>query len=1103
MMRILIVTGIFPPDCGGPASYVPKLAAALTRRGHAVEVICLSDEITHDDAHFDFAVRRIRRGTLWPWRILVTTWKIRQAARRHDLVYVNGLGAEAALGAALAGRRAVHKVVGDYAWERAVGRGWFGGTLEEYQAAPKPARLRFIDAVRTWPLKRAERVIVPSRYLRGIVRGWGVENVAVIPNAVTPGADPAPALPAWPGRTLITVCRLVPWKGVDALIRLLPRLPGTRLVIAGDGAERANLEALAQSAGVAERVLFLGEVPQRQVAGYLKQADAFVLNSTYEGLPHAVLEAIAARVPVIATDAGGTGEVVENDVTGLLVPAGDSAALEAAIERLWSDAALGARLAGGAAGAPRDFDAMVGATEAALRGELSVLSLGSTRGLWEGAQDEDVRRMMRYAEHLERYVILTNSYKRHRLARLELAPHVEAIPTNAFTPLDSLARMLWLGWKALRARRFSLIQAQDPYFTGLAAVVLGRLFRKPVNICVYGPNVFDPHWLASDWRHRVLAPIGRRVLRAAQAIQVDGQMTARSLVAAGLPAERVHLKPMVPANLEEFLAVSREANAVPRLLFVGRLCAQKNLPLMFEALRQVRVPFELVVVGDGPDAAALRSVAPAGATFRGAVPRERIAAEFAAADVFVLSSDYEGYPRVLMEAAAAGLPVVTTAVSGSDEAVKDGVTGFIVPVGDAPALAEKVSILLAQPRLRAAMGAAGRRRMREALDPAANTPAQLAIWKRLVAPPGRRLLLFNLVTDADHPVLGFTTGWIRELAARVEFVEVITMRAGRIDVPANVRVHSAGAERGWSEPRRALEFYRHLFRVLHEGRIDGCFSHMIEVFSVLAGPVLRARGIPLVTWYAHPALHRTLKLAHFFSNRMVTSLPAAYPWRRDKLSVIGQGIDTALFTPGGAPQGDLVLCAGRVSPVKNHATLLRAVASLARPVRVLIVGAEEESCAAGLRALAVELGIEKAVAFAGPVARAELPGFYRRCAVHVNLTPAGFGDKVAWEAMSCGRPCLVANGDFRETLGDCAEALLFRGDDPADLAAKLEAVLEMGDAERAAIGAYLRAQVERLHALPRLAERIVEELFSRHPGRSESGVEESLDCAPRRSASLG
>ena len=96
-----------------------------------------------------------------------------------------------------------------------------------------------------------------------------------------------------------------------------------------------------------------------------------------------------------------------------------------------------------------------------------------------------------------------------------------------------------------------------------------------------------------------------------------------------------------------------------------------------------------------------------------------------------------------------------------------------------------------------------------------------------------RLLLFNLATDADDPILGFATRWIGALAERVEFIHVITMRVGRLDVPANVRVYSVGKEKGYSEPRRVIEFYRLLFRILREDRIDACFSHMIPIFTVL------------------------------------------------------------------------------------------------------------------------------------------------------------------------------------------------------------------------------------------------------------------------------
>jgi len=346
-----------------------------------------------------------------------------------------------------------------------------------------------------------------------------------------------------------------------------------------------------------------------------------------------------------------------------------------------------------------------------------------------------------------------------------------------------------------------------------------------------------------------------------------------------------------------------------------------------------------------------------------------------------------------------------------------------------------------------------------------------------------RLLLFNLATDADDPILGFTSRWIAALAKRVEFIHVITMRAGRVEVPENVRVYSVGKEKGFSEPRRAVEFYRVLFRVLRNDRIDVCFSHMIPIFTVLAAPVLKASGIPIITWYVHPSLNGILKLAHQLSDRMITSVPTAYPYKRDKLSAVGQGIDTDLFSPDSKVAPDeppMILCVGRLSPVKDHPTLLKAAflarERFGRPFRVVILGSparrQDETYVRLLIQQVKDLRLEDVVSFEPAIPMAELPNWYRQCTIHVNLTPKGFGDKVALEAMACARPCLVANEGFRETLGDSADVLLFRYKDPEDLAYRLEWLLAAPSEERVRIGYYLRERVIQMHSLDALARKL-------------------------------
>lgn len=342
--KILIITGIFPPDIGGPASYVPKMAQYLLDDGWSVTVVTLSDQVAGSGkANQEYKVLRVRRSLFLPLRWVATIFVMLRHGMGAPVWYVNGLPFEAFIASTLLGKRTVHKIVGDYAWERAQNRGLFSGTIDAFQTAKKGLVLRTLGWLRTTPLRFSRRIIVPSDYLRSIVHGWGIplSRIVTVYNAVDPLPPLTPlALPEFGGKTLLTVCRLTPWKGVDGILSLLPSRPQWRLLVAGDGPERSALEKIAATLGVANRVVFLGSIPRDKIAAAFAQADAFVLNSTYEGLPHVVLEAMQARVPVVATNVGGTSEVVQHRESGLLVRAEHADELRAAIDSVTTDAAL-------------------------------------------------------------------------------------------------------------------------------------------------------------------------------------------------------------------------------------------------------------------------------------------------------------------------------------------------------------------------------------------------------------------------------------------------------------------------------------------------------------------------------------------------------------------------------------------------------------------------------------------------------------------------------------------------------------------------------------------------------------------------------------------
>ncbi len=131
--NILIVTGIFPPDIGGPASYVPKIASELSKRGWKVTVLTLSDFLNHDDSDYSFRVIRLLRPQKKWRRVPQTIWAIARYAEDADVLFANGLFLESVVAARWKRKPLVMKIVGDWAWERGVNKGWTADSIDDFQ----------------------------------------------------------------------------------------------------------------------------------------------------------------------------------------------------------------------------------------------------------------------------------------------------------------------------------------------------------------------------------------------------------------------------------------------------------------------------------------------------------------------------------------------------------------------------------------------------------------------------------------------------------------------------------------------------------------------------------------------------------------------------------------------------------------------------------------------------------------------------------------------------------------------------------------------------------------------------------------------------------
>ena len=346
------MSGIWPPDVGGPATHAPEVAAFLRGRGHEVEVVTTASA---PPAPEDYPVRFVSRSLPPGVRHAEGVRLVAGRARRADVVYSTGMLGRSSLASLLAGTPLVVKLTADPAYERARRFGLTDGSLGEFQSAPGVATLP-LRLARDFDARRAAWVVTPSAYLGDLAVGWGVaaERVTVLPN-------PAPAVPelrprdelrhalGFEGPTLVFAGRLTAQKSLDAGIEAARRA-GVALVIAGDGPDRAELERLGHAR-------FLGPLPRHGVLELFRAGDAALLPSAWENFPHTVVESLAVGTPVIATRTGGVAEVVRDGENGLLVEPGDLESLVAAIGRFFADAELAARLREQAVASVADYSA--------------------------------------------------------------------------------------------------------------------------------------------------------------------------------------------------------------------------------------------------------------------------------------------------------------------------------------------------------------------------------------------------------------------------------------------------------------------------------------------------------------------------------------------------------------------------------------------------------------------------------------------------------------------------------------------------------------------------------------------------------------------------
>ncbi|MEI8339499.1 MAG: glycosyltransferase family 4 protein [bacterium] len=259
-------------------------------------------------------------------------------ARGVDMVYAMdpvSVGLPSVLAAKILFKKFYLKVVGDYAWEQGSQRSGVKVFLDEF--SEKRTGYGFLvyclKKIQTFVASTADKIIVPSEYLKKIVSNWGIDKnkIKVIYNAFEDKTkldcidrEILKKDLKIEGQIMLSVGRLVPWKGFDTLIIIMKELvkvfPNLKLLIAGDGPDKEKLDELIVENVLADHIKLLGRVDHSILLKYLRAASVFVLNTSYEGFSHQLLETMAVGTPIVTTDVGGNPELIKNGKDGFLVP---------------------------------------------------------------------------------------------------------------------------------------------------------------------------------------------------------------------------------------------------------------------------------------------------------------------------------------------------------------------------------------------------------------------------------------------------------------------------------------------------------------------------------------------------------------------------------------------------------------------------------------------------------------------------------------------------------------------------------------------------------------------------------------------------------------
>ena len=320
-MRVLVTVGIFPPDIGGPATFVPKIAKYFQDElNYEIEILTLSDN-KNSNINDDFSVKRIDRNLPIIYRWLKTIFTIYKLGKNKDLIFVNGLGTETTIANIFLKKKIIRKIVGDPVWERAYSKAKISESFDEFQVKNYGFSISLQKKVRSFSIKKSDIVVTPSKHLKNFILNLGFKNkIEIINNGVFIPEENTNIFTN-DQINITIVSRLVSHKNIKKIIRAISDLndPLIYLNIIGDGPELNQLQKISLESNNKDNIIFHGKLNRDDINNIFLKSDIYIQASNYEGLPHSLLEAMSYGIPVLCTPVGECKEILGNEDRGYIL----------------------------------------------------------------------------------------------------------------------------------------------------------------------------------------------------------------------------------------------------------------------------------------------------------------------------------------------------------------------------------------------------------------------------------------------------------------------------------------------------------------------------------------------------------------------------------------------------------------------------------------------------------------------------------------------------------------------------------------------------------------------------------------------------------------